>query len=183
MTTADPYFQWLCAKVGTKGERMKPLLVILEALHSREFAPILLPMDQNRALDGLHLRAEFTNEHGEQGSSASRGRCTVLEMMIGLAGRMCFLMESTENPRRIEEFFWKMVENLGISSVTALGYPENFVKRVTNKAVDHLLNRDYLPNGSGSLFPLTHPRQDMRQVEIWYQMHAWLSENYRSEFL
>jgi hypothetical protein len=28
----------------------------------------------------------------------------------------------------------------------------------------------------GGFFPLTHPNDDQRKVEIWYQMNAYLDE-------
>ena len=45
-------------------------------------------------------------------------------------------------------------------------------------AVECLLERRYLEDGDGGLFPLKCPRKDQRRVEIWYQMSAWVIENY-----
>jgi hypothetical protein len=41
-----------------------------------------------------------------------------------------------------------------------------------------LNKREYFPSGKGGLFPLENPREDQTKVEIWYQMHAYVMENY-----
>jgi hypothetical protein len=39
-----------------------------------------------------------------------------------------------------------------------------------------LIWRTYDPDGSGGFFPLLHSKKDQRQIEIWYQMHAYVRE-------
>ena len=107
----------------------------------------------------------------------------MLEMMVGLSKRIGFLMETAGKPKRIAEFFWKMVENLGLTGFTDDNFEKFHGDIAIEKAVHHVNNRDYLPDGSGGLFRVSNPKQDLRTVEIWYQMHQWLDENYRSEFL
>jgi len=182
MIRTDEYFTWLCRKVGISRDHLSYNLLV-EALHSCYFTPERTGMDMNRAYDGLHLRAEFVQKYGPKGSSDSRGACTMLEMMIGLAKRMAFLMENEEKPKRISEFFWKLVDNLGLSKLNDFNFETFHGKKAVEKATAHVLNRDYMPNGQGGLFPVKHASSDFRKMEIWYQMHMWLSENYRSEIL
>jgi hypothetical protein len=183
MTTVDEYFDWLCKKINVPPVGKMPYRELAWALYHVQFSPGREEMDMNRAFDGLHLRSEFVSKHGELGSSGNRGPCTFLEMMIGLAKRMAFLMESKEKPRRVIEFFWKMVENLGLSGFDDVHFSALHGDRVVAKATDLVMSREYLPDGQGGLFPVRHPKEDMRAVELWYQMHAWLSENYGSEIL
>jgi hypothetical protein len=51
------------------------------------------------------------------------------------------------------------------------------VKNV-NQILTNLVERTYQKNGKGGLFPLKQPAKDQRRVEIWYQMAAYLNENY-----
>ena len=49
---------------------------------------------------------------------------------------------------------------------------EFIVTQVFNK----LLDRTYDWDGVGSLFPVRDSVNDMREIEIWYQMMAYLNE-------
>jgi hypothetical protein len=35
-----------------------------------------------------------------------------------------------------------------------------------------------MKSGLGGMFPLEDPREDQRAIEIWYQMMAYINENY-----
>jgi hypothetical protein len=76
-----------------------------------------------------------------------------------------------------EYYFWKLIENLGLSKCTDdKWYTINgdfFVEDAVYRVNDRLIGAD----GSGGLFPLRQPSRDQRGVEIWYQMQAWLLEN------
>lgn len=180
--TDDHYFIWLCRLIAV-GPNQAPYIRLAEALHGETFAPDRNSMDMNRAYDGMNLRTEFYRKFGMQGSAGNRGSCTMLEMMVGLSKRIAFLMETAGKPKRIAEFFWKMVENLGLTGLTDDNFDKFHGDVAVKKAADHVNNRDYLPDGSGGLFHVSNPKQDLRTIEIWYQMHQWLNENYRSELL
>lgn len=182
MTTDDVYFAWLCKKVKISPSEA-PYFRLALALHNSVFVVDRNSLDMNRAYDGMNLRTEFIHMHGLKGSAANRGSCSMLELMIGLSKRMAFLMESVGKPKRIAEFFWKMVENLGLSGLDDSRFELLKGQSAVEKAVGHVNKRDYLPDGTGGLFPVHGARVDLRKMEIWYQMHLWLSENYRSEIL
>lgn len=175
--THDPYYDWLCILIGLNknipGRNYKEMI---SAMHQAEFKP-KLEMDQNRGADGLQLRVDFMNEHGPYGSSVNRGPCTILEFMIGLAKRMSFLMRGEGNHGRTEYFFWKMVENLGLKKVTDEQWYDLNGDFFLEDAIWRINERQYAEDGSGGIFPLRRPREDQRNVEIWYQMNAWLLEN------
>ena len=46
-----------------------------------------------------------------------------------------------------------------------------------NEAFQMINERSYAFDGYGGLFPLRKPHQDQRNIEIWYQMQAYLMEN------
>ena len=49
-----------------------------------------------------------------------------------------------------------------------------FDRPYVNSVVKKFLKRDYEPNGQGGLFTIKKCRDDLRDVEIWYQMCWYL---------
>lgn len=172
----DPYFQWLCRRVGIP-KRM-PYSRLAEELHGLIFRPgDAIETDKNRANDGLQLRVIFMQRYGASGSATNRGPCTMFEFLIGLAGRMSYVMGTAENDLHTRHYFWKMIENLRLSKLTDERFEELNGEFFVNEAVERLLFRTYESDGSGGLFPLKRPNKDQRRVEIWYQMQNWLLES------
>lgn len=176
MVTNDPYFDWLCRKVKIEPGRMNYITMAKE-LHKALYRPGENNLDGNRAMDGLQLRVDFMNNHGQLGTSTNRKACTMFEFLIALARRMAFLMGNEENPHRTAHFFWIMIKNIGLDKLNDNRYPFLHGDFRIQDAVDRVLFRTYDPDGKGGLFPLKHPPCDMRTVEIWYQMQLWLTEN------
>ena len=172
----DPYFQWLCKKVGIPAKRKYERLA--KELHMLIFKPgSAIETDANRANDGLQLRVEFMERYGARGSSSNRGPCTMLEFLIGLAGRMAFIMGEEGNPLHTCYYFWQMIENLRLMKLSDDWFEEGHGDFFVQEAVDRVLYRTYDRDGRGGLFPLREPKNDQRTVEIWYQMQEWLLES------
>lgn len=167
----DPYFDWLCIMIGCRN-----YTELVRSLHKREFRA-RLPADQNRGMDGMHLRVDFMERHGSFGTSTNRGGCTMLEFLIGIAKHMSFLMHGNESDHRTAYYFWVLIRNLGLNKCTDDNWYIMNGDFFVEDAVNRVINRQYDRNGNGGLFPLRHSSQDQRGVEIWYQMHAWLGEN------
>lgn len=167
----DPYFDWLCMITGNRN-----YIELARALHEAEFRA-KLPADKNRSMDGMQLRVEFMQKHGEFGSATNRHGCTMLELLISIARRMSFLMHGNRSDHRSGYYFYVLLRNLGIDKCTDENW--NFVNGefFVEDAIWRVVNRQYERNGKGGLFPLRHAMEDQRGVEIWYQMHAWLGEN------
>lgn len=175
-TTNDPYFQWLCKKVKIPEKR--PYLRMAEELHRLIFKPgDAIDTDKNRANDGLQLRVGFMERYGPMGSSGNRGPCTMLEFLIGLAGRMAYIMGEEGNDLHTGHYFWSMIGNLRLTKLTDDRYDELNGDFFVQEAVDRVLFRTYEWDGSGGLFPLKRCRHDQRKTEIWYQMQNWLLES------
>lgn len=172
------YYDWLCRFV-IKGQFPPEMQFnkVLEYLASREFT-YLIPNDENRYQDGLELRYRFgmaitNNDIDEASHIASQivGPCSVLEMMIALAVRMEeAIMDNPAIGNRTSHWFWRMMSNLGLSGMTDDIYNEDEVAFI----VDRLLNRTYAPDGAGGLFRVRGINEDMRNVEIWWQMTWFL---------
>ena len=143
----------------------------MRQLYVKEFV-WLIPNDDNRAEDGKELRYEFINEQGidEVDQAWLDLGCSVLEMMIALARRAAF-----ESDDEVVEWFWRFIFNLGLNNHTDIAY-KSATEREVDNVLDTVIFRTYDADGLGGLFPLTHPRQDQRKVELWYQLAAYLSE-------
>lgn len=146
-------------------------------LHSVEFTYII-PRDSNRADDGINMRYRFVISHGyeyediyEDIMDALDGPCSVLEMIIALAIR-CeeTIMDDPNVGDRTGQWFWGMITNLGLGSMTDERFDRDYVERV----IDIFLNREYEPDGKGGLFTIRHFDQDLRDAEIWHQLCWYL---------
>lgn len=168
----NDYFEWLYDIVSHRrfSERIS-FRALLLYLHHTEFI-YLLPRDINRVEDGLSLRYRFTVEYGfKDVPDCLAGPCSVLEMMIALAIR-CEedIMDDSGVGNRTGQWFWGMITNLGLGGMTN----DRFNERLAKDIVERFLKREYSPDGKGGLFRIRNCDQDLRTVEIWYQMCWYL---------
>lgn len=166
---SDEYFRWLCGLVcRERYSKRISFKKLLTRLYDIEFE-YLIPRDANRAEDGLSLRWRYYLENGV--SAESKRPCSVLEMMVALAIR-CeeTIMDDASIGDRTTQWFWGMVTNLGLGSMT----DDNFDICYVNEVIDRFLKREYDPDGKGGLFTVRHCDEDLRDVEIWYQLCWYL---------
>lgn len=173
----NKYFDWMykivCDERYFDRESYEKLL---SYLYKREFI-YSIDMDGNRAEDGIDLRYRFAYELGYDDSMVisqlDDKPCSVLEMMIALAIR-CeeHIMDDPDIGDRTVQWFWNMINNLGLDSMNDAYFDEDRVEVI----IDRFLNRDYDENGKGGLFTVKHCAHDLRTVEIWYQMCWYLDD-------
>ena len=163
---SNRYFEWIVDLVGN-GESYRRLLL---RLHQIEFI-FLIPKDENRAKDGLDLRYRFALDSRMMDAEDYLDEpCSVLEMMAALALRC---EESVDDPLygdRTSQWFWKMINNLGLGYMT----DDRFDIDEVDYVIDKFLHREYSPDGHGGLFVIKRNRRDLRKVEIWYQLCWYL---------
>lgn len=165
---------------GDKFDKRLPYKKLLTRLHDIDFEYILT-MDENRAQDGIDLRHRFGYECGYSDAmlreclDLDSESCSVLEMMVCLA-LACeeHIMDDPEYGDRLGQWFWTMIESLGLKDMTNDKFDLDYVDMV----IYSFLDRDYESNGKGGLFTLKRPKRDLRNVDIWYQMMMWLTENF-----
>lgn len=167
------YFDWLCEFVCTEFQESR-YSRLLFYLHSIEFYYIL-PMDENRMSLGEYLQDLYFSENlissGEPfKKSNSRKSTTILELMVGLSLKCEEIMSDIEMDDRTSYWFWEMMRSLGLEDMTNDLYDEDEVERI----IYRFLDREYDHNGKGGLFTIPGVREDMRNVEIWYQMNWYL---------
>lgn len=169
------YFDYLCAIVG----RSQEFSILLDELHKIEYYS-LIPNDDNRGADGIYIRNIFLEEVGQTGHiSLPDGPCTVLEMLIGLSYRLEFETAQSKWEKTVSEWFWILIDNLGLIKCHNDEYFTNCeVENTIPDIIGKMLAREYSHNGHGGLFPLKNPKKDQRKVEIWYQMTEYINENY-----
>ena len=159
------YFQYLCNRVISSRSPIQYNKLLKKLFQTNfEYSD---PMDENRATDGRLLRYEFGYKE------RSIESCSMLEMMIALANRCeTHLMYDVEIGDRSAQWFWNMVESLGLKGMDDAHYDEEYV----NDILERFMKREYEKNGKGSLFTISNSAVDMRRTEIWYQMHLYLGE-------
>lgn len=175
----NDYFQWLCEMVRMDTYE-DSYYFLAKVLYEKPFS-WFVPNDDNRGMDGLKIRDEFgeeTNWFTTLEWSLLNNSCTVFEMLIGLARRIADIMDQPDEEDQTVKWFWVLIENLGLEKYTDADFYNRYGSARVNHKLDILLDRTYKRNGEGGLFPLKLAKKDQRKVEIWYQMSAYLVENY-----
>lgn len=167
----ERYLVWLCGLINSREfeERLHDSNPMIDGLFFEPFFDYI-PNDDNRAAEGRGLRDRYQNESARQLTRRLyMGPCSMLEMIIALAHRFAWEIVGLEETveENIPNCFWTMIDNLALNA--------------THKNLGRLqiLNkREYKADGNGGLFPLRNPKEDQREVEIWYQLMAYLNENH-----
>lgn len=172
-TIRKEYFEWMidlvCHDRYAKDISYRKLLTYL---YNTEFI-YSIKRDSNREEDGKNLRYRFaiTASKCHDADLYLEGPCSVLEMMIALAIR-CeeSIMDNPEYGDRTNQWFWGMINSLGLGSMTDEIFDEPYVE----SCITRFLKRKYSPNGQGGLFTIRNCNRDLRKVEIWYQLCWYL---------
>lgn len=161
------YFRSICNLVYDN-RFGKSYTKLFEYLYSRDFYWDI-PLDKNRALDGIDLRYKYGCDNDLIGEP-----CTVLEMLVALAVRVeNHLQSSFELGDRTSQWFWIMLTNLGLNRMD----DDNFDEETAEWFVSRFLNREYHYDGTGgALFVVERPFQDLKVVDIWTQVNWYLGE-------
>lgn len=170
----DEYFEWLYDTVcGESFGNNISYRKLLMRLHNIDFR-YSIRNDKNRALDGIGLRNRFASAvYGNRDIIIDNldGPCSVLEMMTALAIRCeVEIMDDPSRGDRTRQWFWGMVRSLGLLTMS----DERFDRNNVDKTINTFLDREYSPNGKGGLFTVKNCKDDMRDVEIWWQMCWYL---------
>lgn len=170
----DAYYSWLIGLIGDNYIQIN-YQNLLWKLFRTEFI-WELDYDRNRAEDGLYLRQSYVRQGGFVENMDDFNRpCTLLEMMVALARRAeDDIMHDPEMGDRSGVWFWNMMENLGLDIYDDYHWYESEVSEILNKFLHHRYGKD----GKGGAFPMRSKTRDLRKTDLWWQMNAWLEENY-----
>jgi hypothetical protein len=171
-TMSDPliedYLRWLAPQIRETWED-QTYWELMGVMFEKKFDEVV-PHDRNRMVDGLGLRREFCQERYIPTTPLDvLGECSFLEVLIGLSRRLSFAAGGKASDRA-----WQLITNLELNRMS--DPLSRYKSRKANDILDRCIMRDYPPNGQGGFFPLAWADEDQRQVELWYQMAAYIDE-------
>lgn len=170
----DDYFDWLLEQVDFFLPEHRDYLEVIKSLHATTFKWVV-PMDENRDIDGYELRKEYLFDNGYSTHDIWDTPRSCLEVLVAFSRRIEIEITGEPGNDDLSHWFWVMVENLGL-----LKYDDDhFRKDEVDKILGKWLCRKFSKKGHGSVFFVTKSDIDMRKVEMWYQMHHYLNENWK----
>jgi hypothetical protein len=169
----ERYFHWLHGQIAefhiTHPTRSYSHL--LQQLHNTEFVA-RVRYDSNRVQDGKDLRWEFLEVEGYRAQDGwLETGCSFLELMVVLSRKLAF-----DGGKEPHVWFWELVNNLGLSKYWDRTRRSRLAEREIADILHRVVMREYAPDGVGGFFPLRHPSEDQRYVELWYQLSAYVLE-------
>lgn len=168
------YFDWMIGLAIPDRYLRSKYGKLLASLNDTEFY-YLIPLDENRYIDGINLRQRFIFENCINETDfpefIEEQKCSMLEMMVALSLR-CeeHIMGDPEIGNRMYIWFLDMIKSLQLYDMTDDNFDEYYFREI----IDRFLNHDYAYNGVGGLFTISNPPQNMQETEIWYQMCWYL---------
>ena len=163
---SEDYFRYLCS-FCFKDDYINRYSMLLRTLMATEFF-YSIPMDSNRNVDGINMRADFPQE------MLPRNIATLLEVMVSMTIR-CDQTILTSDSQDTTLWFFLMISNIGLVNST----DDNFNQSYVETRIRMLLSRDYRPDGLGNFFYIEDCVEDLRNVDIGTQMSWYL--NYYDE--
>lgn len=174
------YRDWLVDKISSGFEEyVDNHLGLIDELFEFNFYTII-PMDKNRANGGITYRESFAYDYGidpSQFISAMGTSAKVLEVLVDISYLCGEEIGGGYKGDRTADWFWRLIKNLGLDWVVG-DELELETKMAVIMVLSRWLGRNFEPDGSGGLFPLKNPPGDERNVEILYQMRAYINENF-----
>lgn len=168
------YFRWLIGKLDKAMVRQYSSL-LMDLFRSEFIENSDVPMDVNRARDGVALRKKFISENEYFGDSELESiqyeDCSWLEMIIALAERIDDQMMFDMNlGNRTNKWFWLIIDQMDLKQYDEQNYIYDQIKGKLNK----FIRREYENDGKNGIFKC---KKDVRKIEIWYQMMEYFNEN------
>lgn len=170
----ERYLIWLYSQVANVKTRHKVRThwSLFRQLNETIFVAFV-PHDDNRIADAQDLRDEFLASEGVRGSREwMRLPCSMLELLMILSRQLAFEMDDP-----VQIWFWHLIEVLNLEHFNDREY-DDYAQEAIASAIDRVIWRTYEPNGQGGLFPLRNPARDQRKIELWYQLNAYLLEQF-----
>jgi hypothetical protein len=172
-----PYFRWLYDQVVyfNDPQGMQSYWQVCARMQDMTFLD-LVEHDSNRIAEATNLRDRFLATLADvtphDRNDLLFPDASIFEVLVALAERANYMVEMD-----MYKWFNIFLRNLGLDR-----YSDGYCLLHLTGNIDRILNRfnrrSYRANGhNGGLFPLEHPTRDQREVELWYQMGAYINEN------
>lgn len=171
----ERYLSWLVGQVANVKTRARARTHwnLFKQMSETIFVAVVA-FDENRIADGRDLRYEYLAEAEDEAGDPdwTRSPVSMLEVFVVLARTLAFEMDDN-----VEPWFWHLLEELDLERFNDREY-DNHAQEAIAETLDRVIWRRYDPDGRGGLFPLRSPERDQRQVELWYQLNAYLLEQF-----
>lgn len=163
------YFDYICRTIGKVDYYTK----LAKYLFNKEYYWIVI-FDDDRETDALDFRKEYFEYFGMKDPMIMK-HASVLEVLVALATN-CEddLMHEVEYGDRTAEWFWMMINNLGLGRFD----DDHFDEKKVDMIVEKWLARAYSKDGKGGLFPLRFCKIDQTVTDLWSQLQYYLIEKY-----
>lgn len=169
MVRHSDYYAWLLDEIDAgQGAMYSDYQSLIEDLYLLEYRWVF-ELDENRAAGGINLRSLFAFHFGVDEAELDQGPCSVLEMFVALAKHMHETYGDTAS-----RWFWEMMSNMELDHFCDGVYDTRAVKRIINDWMD----KKFSYKGQGSPFPLESYNGDVRNMELWDAMNAYMVERY-----
>jgi hypothetical protein len=171
------YFDWLYSQAfGRKQiETRRNYSVLCDTMRRFPFKN-LVPHDGNRIVEGTALRDEFLRTRKKRVGELDRldllmPDASIFEVLVALAQRADFMVD-----HGVEFWFDLFITNLRLKEFSDMAFLARDAAKIERR-LRRFNDRRYEPDGTGGIFPLKSPDRDQREVELWYQMAAYMTEN------
>ena len=172
----ERYFVWLYSLVADPSiqDPESTYWRLLKQLYEKPFV-WFVSRDDNRVENGKELRSEFLRQEGLQRNEVDPHwidiGCSFLELMVAMSGRLRFQIDPDSS---LAYWFWEeLMANIGLHDFNDAS---NWEHCDVDEVLNRVIFRQYEPDGNGGFFPLKHPEQDQRGLELWHQLDAYVIE-------
>lgn len=169
----EDYYDWILSEIDFDLPEHRNYEKLLRKLYMTEFRWVL-DKDENRDADAFELRREYLFDEGYKRYDIWNTPRSVLEVLVAFSRRIEIEIMGEPGNDDLDRWFWIMLENLGLLKYT----DERYNDKKVNEILDIWMSRNFRSDGKGSIYPLKNVKSDQRETEMWYQMHAYLIENY-----
>ena len=170
LAVVNRYYIWLINMIDFENGH-ENCSKLLQYLHSKEYIWKEW-LDENRAEDGLALRARFEKDTDYLDYSPLEKPCSVLEMMVAFAERID--RDVMDSEYGTPYWFWIMIENLGLKDCT----DDVFDAKKVNLVLDSWLNGLTKNNLKSGIFTIKSGKKPDSSEDEWFRMQRWISERY-----
>lgn len=139
--------------------------------------------DDNLVENGMNLRREFL-ENSRAGLKfyeiygGFEFECTILELLVYISVKIeDEIMTNDAFGERYSEWFWLMIDNLGLKSAKNSYYSEEKVCQI----LENFIEKRYRRNGKGGLFVINSSKIDVKELDIWSQAMSFLTKLVKSD--
>lgn len=179
----ETYFDWLRSDCFVIPSERRTYEGVLKQIHDIPFFWTIIS-DDNRAGDARSFRQfEFLDQLDTDGMDQvvlaqwATAAPSVLEVLLGVARRWAYFHGGPSVPF----YFNHVFRNMGYHLFPGRTLTHDQAERV-RQLTDDWMNRQFMPNGFGSPFPLNQGFDgipDMRNIDMWGQMNAYSAEHFQ----